>query len=54
MVTGDVYHEETFVSDGNYPDNDFGNWMYATKSETKFHDMDRSGTWDAGELGLSG
>ena len=34
--------------------NDFGNWAPATKSGYKWNDVDADGTWDAGELGMSG
>ena len=34
--------------------NDFGNYQQATKSGTKFHDLDADGTRDAGENGIVG
>ena len=34
--------------------NDFGNYKKATKSGTKFHDLDADGVKDAGEAGLPG
>jgi len=37
------YHQETFLSGGTYPDNDFGNWRPATKSGTKYEDPNADG-----------
>ncbi len=51
-VYGTVYYEETFESRGVLTGNDFGNWYPATKSGTKFNDMDRDGVWDGGEPGM--
>ncbi len=34
------------------PDNDFGNYQLATKSGSKWHDLNANGTWDEGEPGL--
>ena len=49
------YQSETFVSDGNYPNNDFGNWQPASKSGVKFNDLDGDGlARETGEPLLSG
>jgi hypothetical protein len=49
------YHEETFKSDDDLTGNDFGNWTPATKSGTKFEDLDADGlAREAGEPGLAG
>ncbi len=49
------YHEETFVSSGTYPNNNFGNWTTATKSGVKFEDLDADGAnREGGEPGLFG
>ncbi len=49
-------HYDVTLSSGEFPeeDYDFGNWTTATKSGTKFEDLDADGFWDAGEPGLSG
>lgn len=47
-------HYETFVGKVNNPDNNFGNYKLATKSGTKFHDLNANGVKDAGEPGLPG
>ncbi|MDH4139116.1 MAG: hypothetical protein OEV43_00925 [Coriobacteriia bacterium] len=49
------YYEVTLES-GEFPEEDFnfGNWTTATKSGTKFEDLDADGLWDAGEPGLAG
>ena len=36
------------------PDNDFGNYQQATKTGTKFNDLNANGVEDAGEPGLAG
>jgi hypothetical protein len=48
------YHQEIFEPGGEYPDNNFGNYMTATKSGHKWHDLDADGAWDTGEPGLDG
>jgi len=48
------YHEETFQSSDVLTDNDFANWYPATKSGTKYEDLDADGVIDAGESGLPG
>ena len=49
------YHEETFTSRESLTGNDFGNWSTATKSGTKFEDLDADGAArEAGEPGLPG
>ena len=49
------YHEETFTSRAVLTGNDFGNWSTATKSGTKFEDLDADGAArEAGEPGLPG
>ena len=48
------YHEETFTSGAALTNNDFGNWTTASKSGTKFEDLDADGIKDAGEPGLAG
>ena len=49
------YHEEIFTSGAALTDNDFGNWEPATKSGTKFEDLDADGAArEAGEPGLAG
>ena len=45
---------ETLVSDTSYPDNNFGNFKNASKSGYKFHDLNKNGSWDAGEPALPG
>src|SRR4029079_13303309 len=44
----------TLVSNQVDSDNDFGNWRTATKSGTKFNDLNANGAKDAGEPGLPG
>jgi uncharacterized repeat protein (TIGR01451 family) len=44
----------TLTSGGVVNGQDFGNWAAATKSGTKFGDLDADGVRDAGEPGLSG
>lgn len=49
--------EVTFYSRGEYGlegEYDFGNWMTASLSGAKFHDLDGDGVWDDGEPGLEG
>ena len=53
-VPGGGVHNETFTSGGSQTGNDFGNWTTATKSGTKFNDLDADGVKDAGEPGLAG
>ncbi len=49
------YYYETFISDEDKVGNDFGNWTWATKSGTKFEDLDADGQpREAGEPGLPG
>ena len=47
-------YNEVFASGAALTGNDFGNYTTATKSGTKFHDLDADGVWDAGEPGLAG
>ena len=44
----------TLTSGQTHANNDFGNNMRATKSGTKFHDLNANGVRDAGEPGLAG
>jgi uncharacterized repeat protein (TIGR01451 family) len=44
----------TLVSNQLDDNNDFGNWRTATKSGTKFNDLNANGVKDAGEPGLPG
>ena len=49
------YHDETFSSGADLTGNDFGNWTTATKSGTKFEDLDADGAArETGEPGLAG
>ena len=47
-------HGITLVSQQVDAGNDFGNYQRATKSGTKFHDLNRNGMREAGEPGLAG
>jgi hypothetical protein len=47
-------YTETFESGGSSVANDFFNYQKATKSGTKYEDMNANGAFDEGELGLSG
>ena len=48
------YYSETFTSGAHHTGNNFGNWRTATKSGTKFNDLNANGIKDAGEPGLAG
>jgi len=48
------FYTETFVSNVESEDNDFGNWYPASKSGMKFEDLDADGIKDEGEPGLEG
>jgi protocatechuate 3,4-dioxygenase beta subunit len=47
-------HEITLTSGQVDANNNFGNFQNATKSGYKFHDLNKNGSWDAGEPALSG
>jgi hypothetical protein len=47
-------YEFTLVQGQDETDNNFGNYQFATKSGTKFHDQNANATEDAGEPGLEG
>jgi hypothetical protein len=51
---GSGVHAITLVSNETDSGNDFGNWRYATKSGTKFEDLNADGVRDAGEPGVPG
>ncbi len=48
------YHTDTFTSGETERDNNFGNYQLASKSGTKFHDLNANGVWDDLEPGLEG
>jgi hypothetical protein len=56
-IAGGCYHQETFVDGGNYPNNDFGNFLSQpdehVKSGYKFNDLNGNHAWDNGEPGLN-
>jgi hypothetical protein len=43
-----------FESGDQHTGNDFGNYQLASKSGSKFNDLNANGSWDSGEPGLDG
>ena len=55
VTSTDCEHSEVFTSDDDLTNNNFGNWTPATKSGTKYNDLDADGVvGEAGEPGLAG
>ncbi|MFC1982624.1 hypothetical protein ACFLV5_02415, partial [Chloroflexota bacterium] len=48
------YYEHTFTIDSEFSGNDFGNYQQATKSGTKYQDLDANGVMNGSDSGLSG
>ncbi|MFC2042200.1 SdrD B-like domain-containing protein [Chloroflexota bacterium] len=48
------YYEHTFTTDSEFFGNDFGNYQQATKSGTKYKDLDANGVMDGSDTGLDG
>ena len=54
VTSTDCEHTETFTSDDDLTNNNFGNWTAGSKSGQKFEDQDADGIKDASEGGLAG